>query len=176
MNFLKFFWFSGRAPRWLYWLFVLPPWFLIALAFNNFMFPENQTLPILTNWISDLTAKMTDPSVQSSDKTFSDHASNLAFLLFAYIYNVVIVKRLHDRDKSGFWLIGIYLPYILFFVYFIFRDHLPEIKNSDFLVISFIISKILSWIVSCWMLIELGFFAGTKGPNKYGPDPKEKSV
>jgi uncharacterized membrane protein YhaH (DUF805 family) len=25
--------------------------------------------------------------------------------------------------------------------------------------------------VSMWFLIELGFFRGTPGPNRYGPDP-----
>jgi uncharacterized membrane protein YhaH (DUF805 family) len=47
------------------------------------------------------------------------------------------IKRWHDRDKSGWWVLIALVPII----------------------------------GGLWYLIECGFLEGTKGPNKYGPDP-----
>lgn len=47
------------------------------------------------------------------------------------------VKRWHDRDKSGWWVLIAFVPII----------------------------------GGLWYLIECGFLEGTKGPNKFGPDP-----
>lgn len=47
------------------------------------------------------------------------------------------VKRWHDRDKSGWWVLIALVPII----------------------------------GGLWYLIECGFLEGTKGPNKFGPDP-----
>lgn len=48
---------------------------------------------------------------------------------------IVYIKRFHDRDKSGWWvLIGL-----------------------------------VPLIGQLWLLIELGFLAGTPGPNRFGP-------
>jgi uncharacterized membrane protein YhaH (DUF805 family) len=47
------------------------------------------------------------------------------------------VKRFHDRDKSGWWVLISLVPII----------------------------------GGLWYLIECGFLEGTKGPNKFGPDP-----
>lgn len=47
------------------------------------------------------------------------------------------IKRWHDRDKSGWWVLIAFVPII----------------------------------GGLWYLIECGFLEGTKGPNKYGPDP-----
>ncbi len=47
------------------------------------------------------------------------------------------VKRWHDRDKSGWWVLIAFVPLI----------------------------------GGIWYLVECGFLEGTKGPNKFGPDP-----
>jgi uncharacterized membrane protein YhaH (DUF805 family) len=48
---------------------------------------------------------------------------------------LVHIKRFHDRDKSGWWVLIGLIPII----------------------------------GAIWLLIELGFLAGTPGPNRYGP-------
>lgn len=48
---------------------------------------------------------------------------------------LVYIKRFHDRDKSGWWLLIMFVPII----------------------------------GAIWLLIELGFLAGTPGPNRFGP-------
>ena len=71
---------------------------------------------------------------------------------------MVGIKRLHDRDKSGWWLLVFYV--------------LPGLLNTigESLAAGWIFS-LGSIAVSIWALVELGFLRGTAGPNRYGPDP-----
>lgn len=57
----------------------------------------------------------------------------------------VTVRRLHDRDMSGWWYLG-------------------------FIVLSFI--PLVGFIVSIAFLVIM-FLPGTPGPNRFGEDPKE---
>ena len=38
-------------------------------------------------------------------------------------------------------------------------------------VISIVVFYVLGLGVMIWAIVELGFLRGTRGPNKYGPDP-----
>lgn len=70
------------------------------------------------------------------------------------------IKRLHDREKSGWWI-------LVFWV-------LPGILNgaSAFAAdIPAIILAIASFAVSVWGFVEIACLKGTTGPNSYGPDP-----
>jgi len=72
---------------------------------------------------------------------------------------MVGIKRLHDRDKSGWWLLVFYvLPGLL--------STIGETLAAGGLVFS-----LASFAVSIWALVELGFLRGTAGSNRYGPDP-----
>ena len=57
-------------------------------------------------------------------------------LVAAYAAIVLGVKRCHDRDRTGWFMLLNIVP-----------------------------------ILSLWPIIELTFFKGTEGPNKYGEDP-----
>jgi uncharacterized membrane protein YhaH (DUF805 family) len=60
------------------------------------------------------------------------------FALASLIPAVLVdIKRWHDRDKSGWWMLIVLVPII----------------------------------GSIWLLIELGFLAGTPGANRFGPPP-----
>jgi uncharacterized membrane protein YhaH (DUF805 family) len=60
------------------------------------------------------------------------------FALLAIIPSIIVyIKRFHDRDKSGWWVLIALIPII----------------------------------GAIWILIELGFLAGTPGPNRFGPPP-----
>ena len=71
---------------------------------------------------------------------------------------MVGIKRLHDRDKSGWWLLVFYV--------------LPGLLNTigETLAAGWIFA-LASFAVSIWALIELGILRGTAGPNRFGPDP-----
>ena len=71
------------------------------------------------------------------------------------------VRRLHDRNKSGWWLVPFYLvPNILFG----FGNELGENPWAIALFLS-------GLALSLWALIEIGFLRGTPGENSYGPAP-----
>jgi uncharacterized membrane protein YhaH (DUF805 family) len=57
-------------------------------------------------------------------------------LLSLYVFPVTAIKRSHDRGRSGFFVLLLFVP-----------------------------------LINLWAGIELMFFRGTSGPNKYGEDP-----
>ena len=69
------------------------------------------------------------------------------------------IKRLHDREKSGWWLLLFwFLPAIL------------SGAGSALGGIGMVLS-LASLAISIWAIVELGCLKGTTGPNMYGPDP-----
>jgi uncharacterized membrane protein YhaH (DUF805 family) len=62
------------------------------------------------------------------------------FVLLALVPAIMVyIKRFHDRDKSGWWVLIALIPLI----------------------------------GAIWILVELGFLAGTPGPNRFGPPPAD---
>jgi uncharacterized membrane protein YhaH (DUF805 family) len=57
-------------------------------------------------------------------------------LVASYCAIALGVKRCHDRDRTGWFMLVNFVP-----------------------------------LLCLWPLVELTFFKGTEGPNKYGPDP-----
>lgn len=73
----------------------------------------------------------------------------------------VTVKRLHDRNKSAWWLIPFYLlPGAL--------DGIGTAIGGEEGLLPL---SLASMALGIWALVELGFLKGTQGPNEYGPDP-----
>ena len=93
----------------------------------------------------------------------------LAILLWGSA--ALIVKRLHDRDKSALW-------YPLFGIAPALCYHLGVVYSGN---ISNVLSPaqqgfwLLGGILWVWAIVELGFMPGTTGPNRYGPDPRAAS-
>lgn len=102
--------------------------------------------------------------------TLSVTAFTVAGIAFIPIFVsglAIAVRRLHDRDKSAWWLLLFYLlPVVLHAV----RDELLKFQETTAYLLGFACA-VLSAIISIWALIELGFLRGTNGPNRYGPDP-----
>ncbi|MBV8790433.1 MAG: DUF805 domain-containing protein, partial [Pseudolabrys sp.] len=71
---------------------------------------------------------------------------------------MVGIKRLHDRNKSGWWMLLFYgVPVML--------------DNIDRHVMESLVFTVPSFAITIWALVELGFLRGTPGPNRFGPDP-----
>lgn len=83
-------------------------------------------------------------------------------LIVSIVCGVAVgIKRLHDRDKSGWWLLVFYLvPAIL--------DGIG--RGVDLVGVTFVFS-IVSLAITIWAFVELGCLRGTIGPNQYGSDP-----
>ena len=115
--------FSGRSRRLEYWVFTLLITIMIfgfiflMLALSGQEYQSEDPLPLAGVWIA------------------------LLVLLGIGIFIpslAVQVRRLHDQDRSGWWILLGFIPYIGGLIMLIF------------------------------MLIP-----GTRGPNDYGPDPKD---
>jgi uncharacterized membrane protein YhaH (DUF805 family) len=83
----------------------------------------------------------------------------LAYIPFLWIGLAISAKRLHDRNKSAWWLLLFYLvPAIL--------QGIGEQLGTAGLILT-----LAGLGISIWALVEIGFLRGTVGPNQYGPDP-----
>jgi uncharacterized membrane protein YhaH (DUF805 family) len=91
-------------------------------------------------------------------------AVNLVFLLLVFLLLIwtgfaLTTKRLHDRDKSAWWvLLFCGAPSIL--------EAIGEHVGSAGSILS-----LIGGGISVWGLVELGFLRGTTGQNRYGPNP-----
>jgi uncharacterized membrane protein YhaH (DUF805 family) len=71
----------------------------------------------------------------------------------------IMVKRLHDREKSAWWLVPFWaVPFIL--------SLLAQYFGGTGLVLS-----LASLAISIWAFVEIACLKGTTGSNAYGPDP-----
>ena len=78
----------------------------------------------------------------------------------------VSVKRLHDRNKSGWYLLLFYfVPGVL---------AAASVLIGEFVEDSNIIATVLALLavaLMVWAFVEIGCLRGTIGANQYGPDP-----
>jgi uncharacterized membrane protein YhaH (DUF805 family) len=78
----------------------------------------------------------------------------------------ITTERLHDRDKSAWWLVVFYLaPGVL--------GQLAKtawFAESAGTVLHYILA-LASFALTIWGFVEIGCLRGTAGSNTYGPDP-----
>ncbi|HEX4847096.1 MAG TPA: DUF805 domain-containing protein [Novosphingobium sp.] len=139
--------FNGRSRRKEFWSFFLLNMIVSAVLIG----------PLYSVIISNaMTMAASDPdsfeAAAASGFQFGDHpiATALAGLgilwsLGTLIPNIAVtVRRLHDRDMSGWWYLGMIVASIIPFL----------------------------GILAALAFLVLMFLEGTKGPNRFGPDPK----
>ena len=75
-------------------------------------------------------------------------------------------ERLHDRDKSAWWLLAFYVvPAVLgHFANAVWFGGAAGTALHYILVLA-------GFALTTWGLVEIGCLRGTGGSNKYGPDP-----
>ena len=87
----------------------------------------------------------------------------IPWLLWGFSFTT---ERLHDRDKSAWWLVVFYLvPGVL--------GHLAEaarVAGSAGTTLNGILA-LASFSLTIWGFVEVGCLRGTNGLNTYGPDP-----
>lgn len=139
MNILHvLFGFSGRINRAKFWLAVL----IYFVFFFGLM-----TVVMMTT--SSMTVMLT--------------AAVLLYVPLVVSGFAVGLKRLHDRNKTGWWLAAFYgVPLVLNLIGYYVLDE-EGMPAQALLLISF--------GVNVWALVELGCMRGTIGSNDYGSDP-----
>jgi uncharacterized membrane protein YhaH (DUF805 family) len=103
--------------------------------------------------------------------------SQLIWLLSLWPMLALGSKRLHDRNKNGWWLLVFWvLPFALFSVGLsiaLFND--PGTGRSGDLPTASILI-LASLPPALWGIVELGILPGTRGANLYGADPAQQPV
>ncbi|KSB88435.1 hypothetical protein AS593_05235 [Caulobacter vibrioides] len=135
----KLFGFQGRLRRRDYWLFT------IAIGVLN--------IALLFGLSGILGVAYTDPWMQAVS------------LITAWPGIAVMVKRLHDRNRSGWFALIAWVPSLTALA-------LIPFANQTYLMVN----SIFSALVGIWILVDLGILDGTKGPNRYGASPKGLGV
>jgi uncharacterized membrane protein YhaH (DUF805 family) len=88
----------------------------------------------------------------------------LGTLLFVWVYLAACIKRLHDRDKAGWWMI----PYFVVpGLYDQFQDRLPD----SYLVFPLALAV---FILLIWGFADIYLLRGTRWTNRFGPNPLPK--
>jgi uncharacterized membrane protein YhaH (DUF805 family) len=85
----------------------------------------------------------------------------LLYIPLLWIGLALGAKRLHYRNKSGWWLL------LFWFLPAILQGAGEQIDGIG------IVLTLAGLAISIWGLVEIGFLRGTVGPNQYGPDPLE---
>ena len=133
LPFQRYFELSGRSTRREYWLFTLLGGVVYAFA----------TVLMVIGGMG-LEAEKVDFSQVDATFWFGSAIAGL-YALFSFIPSItVVVRRLHDRDLSGWWYLG-----------FILVGWVPLINLVAGLV----------------FLVQL-LLGGTTGSNRFGPDPR----
>jgi uncharacterized membrane protein YhaH (DUF805 family) len=123
--------FSGRSRRKEYWMFALGIFIVYVVLFTLVM-------------MGGLFSSMADPATPPQISTIGWIGIGLLGIVALAIFIpslAVVVRRLHDQDKSGWFILIQFIPYIGGIIMLIF------------------------------MCIE-----GTKGENRFGPDPKGENI
>jgi uncharacterized membrane protein YhaH (DUF805 family) len=86
------------------------------------------------------------------------------FIISMWCFAAISIKRLHDRNKSGWWM----LPF------FVVPGLLDKLWASLDLPTGGFIVGLIEFGVSLWCFVEIFCLKGTKGPNRFGSDPLAK--
>ena len=88
------------------------------------------------------------------------------FVAGLWIVVAATIKRLHDRDKSGWWIFVFFIaPCLLGKIV----DLLPDDSSVAVVATYFLAFDMVGLYV--WGNVELFVLRGTNGPNRFGPDP-----
>jgi uncharacterized membrane protein YhaH (DUF805 family) len=156
--------FKGRINRAKYWLaaLIILCWMifvLMVLAAVARIFGIGGPLAINVIGISASIQLSDDPASKAS--LFPQIVTIPMTFVFGWSYAAASIKRLHDRNKSGWWMV----PFIVATgVYGQFADRLGGSYAAA--VLGFAV-----FVLFIWGLVEMYFLKGTNGPNRFGPDP-----
>jgi len=156
-------WFShkGRISRKTWWIFycLLPICLLIVLSAAQQMIKLGVETP--------------------QNSSIRDYATIAIFyalgLVVLWIGFAGLTKRWHDQDKSGWWAALLFVPIISYPLFLIFIS-LVDLNGFDGLDHRWIggifaLTSLLPFITLFGACAVAGFQPGTRGPNRFGPDP-----
>jgi uncharacterized membrane protein YhaH (DUF805 family) len=138
--------FTGRSPRAEYW------WFVLGSAVGGFV------AAFLGRWIGQ--------------PIFFGYGPLRLVLITALLLPTysVTVRRLHDSDNSGWWVLARLASAPFQFAPKLHLDRSMFDHMSGWFIAGFVVLA-LGWACAEITLIVFLFIKGTDGSNRYGPDP-----
>ena len=158
--------FSGRASRAEFWWFTL----FILLSYIVVWF-------LLIGALGGMAASGAQPSAG----IFGAMGAGMIFMLLFWLALIiptlaVQTRRLHDINRSGWWLLGFYILYALYMVMSfgtVFSAGMDPTAAAQPDLGALGITMVLGLAMFIYMIVLLVFYClpGTPGQNNYGPDP-----
>ena len=121
-----------------------------------------------TFWIAFLTVGLIELACHLAAQSLEqERLSSIISLAFGYPEFAILAKRGHDRNIST-WVPGAFYAYsaLIDFVFVIGAAGTQDDPSSLVILLT------IPWIVfAIALLLDFGFRKGTRGPNRFGPDP-----
>ncbi|WP_293992302.1 DUF805 domain-containing protein [Sphingomonas sp.] len=157
--------FAGRSQRqeiWWYFVGYILLWVVILAAIAAVGLSASGRMPYAVSSISGI-------DLGAVILSLSTFGLVLFFLWLGLLLPTlaVQVRRLHDLDRSGWWIMLSWGPYLLSFLV----GTLGAISQSGLLILIGSYLSGLSWLLFAVLLV-IYFLPGIKGENDYGLDPK----
>ncbi|MBR1249872.1 DUF805 domain-containing protein [Bradyrhizobium sp. AUGA SZCCT0169] len=158
----------NRAKCWLAVLIVISWMIFLGLTLMGIAHLFGAELPSKLSFSTEQIFYVVDPEAWRSLSS-TNRTSLLIYVigtpLFLWVYLATSVKRLHDRNKSGWWM-------LLFFVmpglYSQFGNRLEALLDDSYFAIPLSLN---AFVFTVWGFVELYCLKGTTGTNAYGADP-----
>ena len=152
--------FKGRINR--------KPWWVASLA-------AGFTASLLTAILEALAHSSGETIINPVTHTFEPTgilglAISVIGLVNAWIAFALSVKRLHDRDRGGWWLLWQILVITVAVILIVVAIAVPKEQGALWYALAGA-AGLAAFAISVWLFIEIGFLRGTQGPNRFGPDP-----
>jgi uncharacterized membrane protein YhaH (DUF805 family) len=84
------------------------------------------------------------------------------FVVGLWFLAATTIKRLHDRNKSGWW------TFVFFIAPALLGGLVDRLDDDSYTAAAL---AVVTFGLNLWGLVELLFLMGTSGPNRFGPDP-----
>lgn len=167
--------FDGRIGRRSFWigaLIIIVIGIVLSLILSPILGVAMFTMPDFSGSTADMQA-MADQMMEMSRRT--GWMNLIAFLILVYPMAAVIIKRRHDRGKSGieYWVYA-GLTVILMLLqgtgigYGVTEMGNVAIPTPNLL---FMVISLVNLALGIFLLVVCGFLKGDAGDNAYGPDP-----
>jgi uncharacterized membrane protein YhaH (DUF805 family) len=162
--------FSGRASRAEFWWFFL----FILIAYVAFWI-------VMMTVVGGFAASQSQPSLGVIGLFGAGSVFMLLFWIALLLPTIAVqVRRLHDTNRSGWWLGAFYLVYVVYMMLMLGtlgsamgsamgETGDPTAGNGGL----FAGAGIVAIVMFVYMIVMLVFYClpGTRGPNRFGPDP-----
>lgn len=159
--------FSGRSRRLEFWLWFLAM-FVINIVFAILIITAIGGSALFSN-PEDVAGNMAMMFAGAGAVLLISGIVSLALLLPSL---AVTVRRLHDSDKSGWWIMVFWGPYLISMIFSGIGAALAD-NGMAFIIIGGLFNFV--FLIGCVAMLVLCLLDGTRGPNRYGDDPKRPS-